>query len=262
MDKSTWVIGLLVFGLSTMAISFWVQNRSKQNRDALIRIGQVERSFGEVFTFRPGTELKRKVSKIEFISPLDSVETSDQSEARIALDNNGILRLLPESLVTFERLENKDGYRDVVVVQRGEIQVEDPGRDGELFVSKNGQQVAAKQYHHLAISKEPVAAAQSQARTDSKVGLSEDEINSLVGAQRGNFMKCYTSLLQKDPEAKGELSLNFTIENSGKVGLIEVNSSRLQNDDFRKCLSSVLSRVQFRSFSGSAISTFFPLKFE
>lgn len=262
-NKTPWVTALLVFGVSALLISFWIQSRSQKERENLVRIGQVERNFGQIFTFRPGTEKKKKVSQLEFLSPLDSVETEEQSEARIALDNEGVLRVLPDSLVTFERIESKDGYQDIVIVQRGDIHVDDAGREGELFVSKNGQRVAAKQYHQSSLSHQPVDRAQSErTRSDTRNGLAEDEISSLVGAQRGNFMKCYTNLLQRDPEAKGELSLNFTIENSGKVGVIEVNSPRLKNEDFRKCLSNVLARVQFRSFTGAAISTFFPLKFE
>lgn len=264
-NKIPWVIGLLVFGIGALIVSFYIEQKMRRDRDSQTQIGRVEKSYGQVFTFRPGTNQKRKVSKLEFISPLDSVETEDQSEARVAMDNSAIIKILPESLVTFERVEMADGFQDVLVLQRGDIRIEEPGREGEFFISKNGQRVAAKQYHQLNLSKEPIdrpVPLQPLNVTENDSGLSDDEINSLVGAQRPNFMKCYTGLLQKDPQAKGELSLNFTIENSGKVGLIEVSSARLQNEDFKRCLSSVLTRVQFRSFSGSAISTFFPLKFE
>lgn len=263
-NKIPWVIGLLIFGLSALIISFWIDKRMHRDLEAQSQIGRVEKLYGQVSTFRAGSNQKRTVGQLEFLSSLDSVETADQSEARVSMDNSAVLKILPESLVTFERTEMVDGYQDVLVLQRGEIRIEEPGRSGEFFISKNGQRVAAEQYHQLSISKEPVArpAPVETSVTESHSGLSDDEINSLVSAQRPNFMKCYTGLLQKDPQAKGELSLNFTIENSGKVGLIEVSSARLQNEDFKRCLSQVLTRVQFRSFSGSAISTFFPLKFE
>lgn len=263
-NKIPWLIGLIIFGIGALSISFWIDQKMRYDRDAQTQIGRVEKIYGQVFTFRPGTNQKKKVSKLEFLSPLDSVETEDQSEARIALDSSAIVKILPESLVTFERIEMSDGFQDVLFLQRGDIKIEEPGRNGEFFISKNGQRVAASQYHQLNLSKEPIdrPVPVETTVTESSAGLSDDEINSLVGTQRPNFMKCYTGLLQKDPQAKGELSLNFTIENSGKVGLVEVSSARLQNEDFKRCLSNVLTRVQFRSFSGSAISTFFPLKFE
>lgn len=263
-NKIPWVVGLLVFGLSALAISFWIDYRAQRERDALIRIGQVERQVGDVYVFKPGANRKRKVGQIEFVSPFDTVETGESSEARIALDNTASVRILPESMVTLERVEMIDGVQDVLLLQRGEIEVESPGRDGEFFIAKNGQRVKASDYHRLPLSKEPIDQPVSVETdvTDAKSGLSGDEITATLTAQRPNFMKCYARLLQTDSKAKGTMTMSFTIENSGKVGLIELNSAELKNEEFKKCLSSVLGRVQFRAFQGTAISTFFPLKFE
>ncbi|PWU14014.1 MAG: hypothetical protein C5B49_13840 [Bdellovibrio sp.] len=263
-NKVPWVVGLLIFGFIALAVSFWLEKRARRERDSMVRIGQVERNYGTVFLFRPGSDQKKKVTQLDFLSPLDSVQTDEQSEARIALENNAVVRILPESLVTFERVELNDGFQDVLVLQRGDIHVEDGGREGEFFVAKNGQRVPGTHYHETNLSKEPIEKPVSLEirANETSQGLSDDEINNLVGTQRGNFMKCYTKLLQKEPEAKGDLSLNFTIETSGRVGSIEVSAPRLQDDEFRKCISSVLNRVQFRTFTGAAISTYFPLKFE
>lgn len=262
-DKIPWVAGLVVLGLAALVISFFLQKKSSAERDSLYRIGQVEKQRGNVWIFRAGLDQKKKVEKSVSVSPLDTIEVEDGSEARLIFENTAVLRLMSESLFTFERVEIEEGIQDVVFIQRGDLKVEDSGRDGELFISKNGQRVAAKLYNESKLAAEqiqkPVLPDISEA---SSAGLSDDEISTLVTAQRPNFMKCYMNLLQKEPQSKGEVSMNFTIENSGKVGLIEISSVQLRQEDFKKCLSEVLSRIQFRSFSGTPISTFFPLKFE
>lgn len=243
----------------------WMSHRTQRDLDAQSRIGQVERTTGTVLLIRSGPAVKKiNVGNLEFLSPTDSVETTEGSEARLVLENGAIVRLLAESLVNLERNEMSDGTHDVLVIQRGEIVLELPGKEGEFFISKNGKRIASTLYKDSTLASEPVErpAPAEFLVTDSNVGLTEDEINTVVSGQKSNFTKCYTTLLQKDPQAKGELSLNFTIENSGKIGFVEINSAQLQNDEFKKCLSTVLSRVQFRTFEGSAISTFFPLKFE
>jgi hypothetical protein len=93
-------------------------------------------------------------------------------------------------------------------------------------------------------------------------GLTEKEIQETMNSHRTSFLKCYSGLLQKDAQAKGEATLTFTVENSGKLSAVEVTSSNLQQDDFKKCLIEVMNRVEFRPFDGSPISTLFPLKFE
>lgn len=263
-NKIPWVVGLLFLGLTALIVSFWIESRSKFERDSIYQIGQVERQKGQVWVFRAGLEQKKKVDKTLSISPLDTVEVEDGSEARLLFENTALVKLMSESLVTFERVELESNAQDVIFIQRGDLRVEDPGRDGELFISKNGQRMAAKIYNESKLAQEPVNRPKlvDSNSTEAASGLSDDEISTLVTAQRSNFMKCYMALLQKEPTSKGEVSMNFTIENSGKVGLIEISSVTLKQDEFKKCLTQVLSRVQFRSFSGTPISTFFPLKFE
>jgi hypothetical protein len=86
--------------------------------------------------------------------------------------------------------------------------------------------------------------------------------SSILNNHRNYFFKCYTQLLQKQTEAKGEVFLNFTIENSGKISSCEVNSQQMKDESFHRCLKEVMMRIEFMPFKGPAISTLFPLKFE
>jgi hypothetical protein len=92
--------------------------------------------------------------------------------------------------------------------------------------------------------------------------LTEDEISGVMASHRSSFFKCYTQLLQKEPQAKGETTLSFTIDNSGKLMTYDMTSAKLQRPEFKKCLLDVMSRVTFRPFQGQPVSTLFPIKFE
>lgn len=259
------ISGLLVFGLIGLGLSFWIQHRQQKKAVNQFRVAQVEHVTGNVWVLAPGFEKKRKIDRVTALMPGESIETEDTGEALILFDNTATVRIFPDSLVLAERNELSDDVQDTLIIQRGEIRVEEPGRTGELFISKNGTRVAGADYHKLALASEPVAKPKASAdpySTEAEGGLSEDEIVGILRAQRGNFMKCYTTLLQKQPDAKGDMSLNFTIENNGKVGLIEIASVALKDEELKKCISNVLARVQFRAFPGTPISTFFPLTLE
>lgn len=259
------ISGLVVFGLMALGLSFWVQYRQQKKTAQQFRVAQVEHVTGNVWILSSGFEKKRKVDRMSALMPGETLETEDTGEARILFDNTATVRVFPESMILVERNDLSDNIQDTLIVQRGDIRVEEPGRPGEFYISKNGTRVAAADYHKLALANEPIAKPVPSVdpnSTEAEGGLSEDEIVGILRAQRGNFMKCYTTLLQKQPDAKGDLSLNFTIENTGKVGLIEVASANLKDEDLKKCVTAVLARVQFRAFSGTPISTFFPLTLE
>lgn len=260
-----WIIILLVFGFVALVLSFWMQYRQEKKLAQQFRVAQVEHLTGNVWVLSAGFEKKQKVEGTKNISPGESLETEDTGEARLVFDNTAVVRVFPDSLVLIDRTDVSDATQDTLIIQRGQVRVEEAGRSGEFYISKNGTRVAGTDYHQLAISNEPVQrpmATQDSYSTEAEGGLSEEEIVGVLRTQKPQFMRCYTAHLQKQPEAKGDVSLNFTIENSGKVDLIEINSSSLKDEDLRKCLSQVLARVTFRPFAGTPISTFFPLTFE
>jgi hypothetical protein len=258
-ERIPWILGLAAIGVIA---SFFVSrtNQSRSNQD--FRLGQIETVKGSVFLIESGSEQKKSISKTAYLKPLDSVETGENSEASLHLENTASLRMKADTLLTLERHDVEDNFQDVLVLQRGEIQVEDPGRDGEFFISKNGQRISAAAYNQSSLAKDPMTPRASQLPPEEKSDLSDAEITTLMTAQGGNFRRCYQNLLQKEPQAKGEASLNFTIENNGRIGLIEITSVALKSEEFKRCLTSVLERVQFRAFSGTSISTFYPVKFE
>ena len=262
-SKSQLVFGFLLLGIVLLSLSVYFSFLPPKSPIKDIRLGRVQSLSGKSFVLRSGYTQKESVAKKLDLYSLDSVETMDTGEALISFESAFRVRLLGNALVTVEKIEDQKGFHVVLILKRGSIKVENFGRDGELFIAKNGERVLAADYNGSSLSQAALESVDSSMATPSSIqGLGEDEINTVITNHRTSFFKCYTQLLQKEPTAKGDVALSFTIENSGKLSVAEVNASQLKNEDFKKCLLEVLRRVEFRAFTGPPISTLFPLKFE
>ena len=158
-----------------------------------------------------------------------------------------------------------------LVLKKGEIQVENFGSEGSLFISKDGSRWTATDYEQIYKKRQGDpslpdtsvnADASNMPTPQSKDGLSPDYIQDMMRAQRQTFFKCYTQLLQKSPGVTGQATLSFIIDKNGKVLQPEIASSNIADPGFKKCLLEALQRMEFKSFTGDPISTVFPLKFE
>ncbi len=265
-DKSQLVIGFLLLGLVLVGLSTYFSYFAPKSNPTEILLARVERETGKAFIYRSGYTQRENVDRRTDLFNLDSVETQETGEAIIAFESNHKLRLSPNTLVTLERSDDPQNLAVTAIIKRGEVHVDNVGREGELFVTKNGQRIAAADYNNSALAsaavEKPVPNEAFSSPVPENQGLSEEEINNVMNNNRASFFKCYTQLLQKEPSAKGNVSLSFTIENNGKLSVAEVTASQLQNVEFKKCLLEVLRRIEFRSFQGPQISTLFPLKFE
>jgi hypothetical protein len=257
--KLQWVAGFLIAGLALLGLSaLLIQQRSVVSDSS--RLARVTHESGTVSLLHPNLSQKENIQFSGSIFHLDSVETDETGDASIEFDDNSRLRLFPNSLVT---LAKEDG-RIIVILKHGDIKVERATSD-HLLIAKNGERLAAKDYNGSELQKTPTSSALANVTPGSPAkdkALTEQDISQVMNNYRAHFFKCYTQLLQKDPNAKGDVSLSFTVENSGKLSAADVVSSTIKNDEFKKCLLEVLRRIEFHSFSGPPVSTLFPLKFE
>ncbi len=265
-QKNQLVYGFLLLGLLLVAFSLYSTWSGPKPPIKDVRLAKVERQTGQTFVLHSGYTQKEIVQKKADLSHLDSVETMETGEALIGFESAFRVRLFNNTFVTLEKIEDQRGYHVVLILKRGEIKIENFGRDGELFIAKNGERISAVDYNGSNLSQstlEPVPTnLAANIPTNSTQGLTEEEINRVITNHRTSFFKCYTQLLQKEPTSKGDVALSFTIENNGKLSVADINATQLKNSDFKKCLLEVLRRVEFRPFQGPAVSALFPLKFE
>lgn len=267
-DKTNLVAGFLIGGLVLIALSIYFSFFSRETTHQGPRLAQVEQQTGKVFVFHSGLTQRELVDKRAPVLNLDSIETMETGEALLHFESAYRVRLLNSALVTLEKESENNKDVIILIVKRGEIKVENWGREGELFITKNGERIAATEYNSSLLAKEPVTSPVSSLNPGESApqGLTEEEISTVMASHRPQLFKCYTQLLQVDPNMKGNITLAFTIENSGKLSVAEVAQGQMGsqtiNEDFKKCLLEVLKRVEFRPFQGPQISTLFPLKFE
>ena len=263
--KTQLVIAFCAIGVLLLSAGLFLVNRGQTSTVGEFRLARVERETGDVFTIRTGYSQREKVQTRAPLFNLDSVETSDTGDAVISFESAFRVRVMENSLVTLEKVDDHEGYHVVLIIKRGEIKVENFGRDGELLIAKNGERVNAADYNGSQLSLAPAVPPQSFdsfSEPAKEQGLSSDEVSATLAQSKTQFFKCYTQVLQKNPKAKGSVSMSFTIENSGRLSLAEITASEIQDENFKSCLKEVLKRIEFKPFSGAPIATIVPMQFE
>lgn len=265
-NRTQLIIGFLGLGIFFLGLSYYFSQSPQGGSQQGLRLAHVDRETGEVFIIPNGQGQRTKIERRAQLSNLDSVETNEIGDSVISFESAYRVRVRPNSLVTIEKVEDPDGFHVDVIIKRGDLTVETLGREGELFIAKNGERIVAHQYNHSSLAKSPVTAPVSfddiSSQIEKQNGPNEEEISRQVQGAKNSFYKCFAHLLQRNPQAKGTLSVTFTIETSGKVSQIDSTSTTLNEEDFKKCIREVMSRIEFKPFSGAPISTLFPMNFE
>ncbi len=188
----------------------------------------------------------------------DILRTEANADALIQWANEGQFRVSEKSEVLIDTLENG---QPLVVVRSGEIVVEKFGRSPSFWVRKEGQLLSAVDFaladrKNLDKLKEPIP------EKDNKSQITQFEIESVLNAKKSDFFKCYGQALQKNAAARGQVLISFTIEKQGQTTQIEISKSEINDNNFNSCVMEVVGRTQFKSFSGPAVTTVFPMRFE
>lgn len=267
--KSNWWIPFLVLaGLVFLGLSLLISTRTDRSLFAQKPLARLEEGSGKVYVFRKDMTVKERLVRKSFLYALDTVETGADGDAVMEFDSAYRIRILENSLITLDRDQDKI----TLIIKQGDLQVENYGQEGTVYISRNGRRWTATDYE-MVYKKQAqdeslpdTSTAVTPVLPDSKVpslgGLSQEYIQDVLKSQRNSFFKCYTQLLQRTPGVTGQASLSFTIENSGRVSQAAIASSTISDAAFKACLLEALQRVAFKSYSGETISTVFPLKFE
>lgn len=267
MAKNNWLIpSLIVVGIFSVALSLFIASQTEKQKPGARPLARLELNLGKVFVLRKNMTQKEILTRKATLFALDSVETRVDGDATMEFDSAYRIRIQENSLITMD----EEGDRIVLIIKRGDVQVENYGREGSVFISKDGVRWNATEYEMNYKKQAPAEtlpdlapAETSQIPTASlNEGLTSEFIQDTLKTHRGAFFKCYTQLLQKTPGVVGQASISFTIERTGKVSSAEIASSSLNDATFKKCLIEAVRRVEFKSFNGDPISTVFPLRFE
>lgn len=267
MAKSKWFIPSLVFaGLLFLGLSLYMSTHLETQAPGVRVLARASFNSGEVFQLPRGMNEKKPFVKGVSLYYLDSLETGPNGDATLEFDSGFRIRVLDNVLLTLDQ----DGEKTVVILKRGDVQVEKFGSENSVLISKAGQIYTANDYE-VNVRREngqnsfpELAPEMSETKNAVKSGesLSSDYIQDTVKRQVPAFDKCYKQLLQRTPGISGQVIMSFTIEKSGKIVNAEASTSNIADADFKRCLSEAIRRVEFKSFRGDPIVSTFPMTFE
>jgi hypothetical protein len=257
-----WALAFSVFGIACLSLFAFLSTRTFRSSTNLPEVGVVEVFQGDVFLFKSQPGIKEKIVGRQWIRSTDSLETTEETDVIVEFPSNFRIKIDPQSLVYFEQTEEVSR----LLVKRGNIAIENFGREGSLLISKDGAELNATEYgqSHEKAATQPTSdlAAKASGQRHREIRLTQKIIQDVLKNVKNQFYKCYSQLLQKTPGVGGQSSIAFSILATGRVSQPEVSSSTLSDSQFKKCLLSVIERVEFPSFAGASVNTVFPIRFE
>lgn len=252
--NTTLILTFLFSGLILIGVAFLVSKWLDQT-PATPPIATIEKISDSVFILRKHLTQKESLGRKALLHELESIESGPDGDAVLDFPNGFRIRVLSNTEVTLD----KEFDKTLVYLKAGDLRIETMGREDSLFIIKNGVRMTAADYDKN--FRDLTETPKYQERPVAE-GLTPSYLVMVLSAQKGSFYKCYTQLLQKNPKLTGEASISITIEPSGKVSRTEISSSQLEDNSFKRCLTEVTQRIEFKPFVGKPVTTVFPVKFE
>lgn len=250
----------LLLGIGFVSVAYLLTQSSQKKLPSQKNLAVLESLSDEVFLTKKFKLKSKLVSERISLNTLDTVETSEKGKAEIEFPTGEKIRLLENSKI----LLDEEGNSLNLILQRGEIEIENYGSKENFFISYQGLRMLLREWDafkkHKVLSYEDQKKSLQSFQSDHR--LSESYVAELIQNHKQKFLQCYNKLLQKTPGVMGSVTLSFTIEKSGKISNPNIASSQLSDMDFRSCIFEVLKRIEFKAFEGDPISTVIPLNFE
>lgn len=264
-----WALALGTFGMACLSLFAFLSTRTPKSSTNLPEVGVVEVFQGEVYLFKFQPGLKEKIQGRQWVRSTETIETNEEADVIIEFPSNYRLKIKPQSLVYFEQTEDISH----LLIKRGNVVIENFGREGSLLIAKDGPELNATEYAQIhergansSVGESGTTQTSQTANTSNKnqreARLTQKIIQDVLKNVKNQFYKCYSQLLQKTPGIGGQSSIAFSILATGRVSQPEISSSTLSDTQFKKCLVNVIERVEFPSFAGASVSTVFPIRFE
>lgn len=91
--------------------------------------------------------------------------------------------------------------------------------------------------------------------------LTKDQIAKVISAYMGQIEYCYERQLQKEPNLRGKILVNFVIGLSGAVTSATTQSSSMGSPTVESCINGVFRRMPFPSPGAGIVEATYPLVF-
>ena len=259
MKRNNWVVpSLVIVGIVLIFFSIWAPQNNFQLGFSKKNLASIIEKTGSVKVQNSEMPLASDVKPGYTLESRDILRTDTNSEVLVEFNNGGQFRLAEKSEVLVDKL---DSGTPLVVIRTGEIFIEKFGKAPSFWVRKEGQIYSAVDYA-LVDKKNSSRLTEAIPDQQNKDQISQMEIETILNSKKNDFFKCFGQLIQKNPQASGQVLISFTIEKQGSTSKVEIAKSDINDMSFKSCLLEVVARTRFRPFNGNTIATVFPLKFE
>lgn len=91
--------------------------------------------------------------------------------------------------------------------------------------------------------------------------ISESELMKILSKYLSRFQYCYEKALLTNASLAGNLTMQWTIQTSGRSGDVKVVRSQLNNASVHNCMSAELSKISFPAPKGGSVTIKYPFAF-
>ena len=90
-----------------------------------------------------------------------------------------------------------------------------------------------------------------------------EAVEGVLHGISGSARMCYTRAIEDQPDLKGTMNLNITLETSGKVSGVSIaSSSTLSDASLKKCIEKYIRTKSYPKPKGGAVTISYPFRFQ
>lgn len=195
-------------------------------------------------TTQAETEARERASQTGLLAMSDELEE--------LADNSVENKLGDQANISNEGSEATEVSRDIVTAQAGQssggIQTDELSRN----VGGSGGSVGSRETSRVeSAMAQQAAQSQREARTpQGQKGRTDEEIQIVFDRNKSALYRIYNRALRRDPSLEGQVTLELTIEPSGRVSLCRVVGSELEAPDVEE---KIVQRVKLFDFGAKDV---------
>ncbi len=292
------LIVVIVLGLITLAsaeyVSKWVAASRTSSSGAIV--GRVVRVEGSVRRIH-GANIDLISSPLPIPLDLrdgDRLQTSVASKAEVVLNSADEFEVSAGSDLQLVLWNPNDANSPVYIQSRlGTLIFQKPGVHGKAYLVKDGklyvpgQKPLQKPMALTVLRNAPLdmhlatdgasTTPPGETTPDTTTGenllppatanadpetLSNEYIDDTIVSRQDQLQKCWLTHLREGDSAKGQIVMQFEIGKRGKPKDVRVSESSFHDENLQNCVTDVIDRIGFRSFTGAEVSISYPINFE
>lgn len=98
-------------------------------------------------------------------------------------------------------------------------------------------------------------------RVETKGSISREEVAAVINRELGKIQSCYEKAQFANPDLRGKITVEWTIELDGRVSGVKQKFSTLQGPEVASCILALFKRLRFPAPRGGVVVASYPFTF-